>query len=250
MTDPVAVDEQYEPPAVPRGRRVYGADIGIIMLDTDIPRPIGDLGNARTLGFPVHYAPTNGALIPQVVDRAASGLLDHFLGTGRWLVDLGARAITTCCGFLAIFQRELASALPVPVATSSLLQIPLVLQLLQPDQQVAVLTIDRAALTKAHFDGVGVTGAVRERVQVIGLEHTEHLYPVIMKEDGPLEVERARTEVVRTCEQAVTDSPEIAAFVLECTNLPPYAQAIREATGRPVWDAVTLVRWLQQGMNA
>ncbi|MGH3679195.1 MAG: aspartate/glutamate racemase family protein [Natronosporangium sp.] len=234
----------------PRGRRVYGADIGIILLDTDLPRPVGDLANARTLGFPVHYAPTIGAPVRQVVDRAADGLLDHFLGTGRWLVDLGARAITTCCGFLAIFQRELAAALPVPVATSSLLQIPLVLQLLQPHQQVAVLTIDRAALTAAHFDGVGVTGATRDRVQVIGLEHTEHLYSVIMKGDGPLAVDRARAEVVDTCQQAVTATPGIGAFVFECTNLPPYAQAVREATGLPVWDAVTLVRWLQQGMNA
>lgn len=234
---------------VPRGRRVYGADIGIILVDTDLPRPVGDLANARTLGFPVHYAPTVGAPVRQVVDGAADGLLDDFLATGRRLVSLGARALSTCCGFLAIFQRELASALPVPVATSSLLQIPLVLQLLQPHQQVAVLTIDRAALTPAHFDGVGVTGALRERVPVIGLEHTEHLYSVIMKEDGPLDVTRARAEVVDTCQQAVTAAPEIAAFVFECTNLPPYAQAVREATGRPVWDAVTLVHWLQQGMN-
>lgn len=235
---------------VPRGRRVYGADIGIILLDTDIPRPVGDLANAQTLGFPVHYAPTSGAPVRHVVDEAACGLLGNFVTTGRWLIDLGVRAISTCCGFLAIFQRELAAALPVPVATSSLLQIPLVLRLLQPHQQVAVLTIDRAALTAAHFDGVGVVGEVRERVLVIGLEHTEHLYPVIMKDDGPLDVGRARAEVVSTCEQAVSEAPEIAAFVLECTNLPPYARAIREATGRPVWDAVTLVRWLQQGMDA
>lgn len=237
-------------PTVPRGRRVYGADIGIILLDTDLPRPVGDLANARSLGFPVHYAPTTDAPVRQVVDRAASGLLDNFLTTGRWLVDLGARAISTCCGFLAIFQRELAAALPVPVATSSLLQIPLVLQLLQPHQQVAVLTIDRAALTTAHFDGVGVNGELRDRMQVIGLEHTEHFYSVIMKGDGPLEVGRARAEIVDTCRDAVTTTPEIAAFVFECTNLPPYAQAVREATGLPVWDAVTLVRWLQQGMNA
>lgn len=259
MTGGAVVGGRYEEPVpfrsggrslVPRGRRVYGADIGIILLDTDLPRPVGDLANARTFDFPVHYAPTIDAPVHQVVDRAASGLLDSFLATGRWLIDLGARAVGTCCGFLAIFQRELASALPVPVATSSLLQIPLVLQLLQPHQQVAVLTIDRAALTPAHFDGVGVTGALRERVQVLGLEHTEHLYPVIMKGNGPLEVERARAEVVDTCRQAVAATPELAAFVFECTNLPVYAQAVREATGRPVWDAVTLVRWLQQGMSS
>lgn len=239
-----------EQPPVPRGRRVYGADIGIILLDTDLPRPVGDLANARTLEFPVHYAPTVGAPARHVVENEASGLLDDFLATGRRLIDLGVRAVVTCCGFLAIFQRELASALPVPVATSSLLQIPLVLQLLQPDQQVAVLTIDRTALTAAHFDGVGVTGALRERVQVLGLEHTEHLYPVLMKGDGPLEVERAGAEVVHACRQAVAVAPEVGAFVFECTNLPPYAQAVREATDRPVWDAVSLVRWLQQGMNS
>ncbi|MPZ27746.1 MAG: aspartate/glutamate racemase family protein [Micromonosporaceae bacterium] len=235
---------------VPRGRRVYGADIGIILLDTDLPRPVGDLANARTLGFPVHYAPTTGAPVRQVVEQAADGLLDDFLATGRWLLDLGARALATSCGFLAIYQRELASALPAPVATSSLLQIPLVLRLLQPDERVAVLTINGSTLSPAHFEGVGVTGRQRERVQVIGLEHTDHLYPVIVGRHGPLDVERARAEVVDVCRRAVSGTPEIGAFVFECTNLPPYAQSVRDATGRPVWDAVTLVRWLREGVSS
>jgi hypothetical protein len=239
-----------EPGQVPRGRRAYGADIGVILLDTDLPRPVGDLANARTLDFPVHYAPTPGAPVRHVVEEAAKGLLDDFLATGRWLLDLGARALATSCGFLAIYQRELAAALPAPVATSSLLQVPLVLRLLGPDQAVAVLTVNGGTLSRRHFDGVGVTDQEWRRVRVVGLEHTAHFYPVIVGSEGPLDVARARAEVVETCRRAVAEAPQIGAFVFECTNLPPYAQSVRDATDRPVWDAVTLVTWLERGVRS
>jgi Asp/Glu/hydantoin racemase len=36
--------------------------------------------------------------------------------------------------------------------------------------------------------------------------------------------------------------PEVGAIVLECTNMPPYAAPIREATGLPVFDITTLIR--------
>ena len=38
-----------------------------------------------------------------------------------------------------------------------------------------------------------------------------------------------------------TRCPEIAAIVLECTNMPPYADAVRAATGLPVHDITTLI---------
>jgi len=245
-------DEPGERRVIPRSQRVSGSDIGVIMLDTDLPRPVGDLGNAWTFGFPVHYDFTPGAPVPAVVERHAEGLLEKFITTGTRLLDRGARALATSCGFLAIYQRELAAALPAPVATSSLLQIPMILRLLMPEQHVALLTIRGAAIGEPHFRGAGVTGDDIARVRVIGLENTAHLYPVIVGTKSPLDVGQARAEAVTACQTAQQRDPSIGAFVLECTNLPPYAQAIREgeATACPVWDAVTLVTWLQQGMNS
>lgn len=35
------------------------------------------------------------------------------------------------------------------------------------------------------------------------------------------------------------DHPKVRAFLFECTELPPYSDAVRHATGLPVFDAVT-----------
>ncbi|MBO0826540.1 MAG: hypothetical protein J2P24_02045 [Streptosporangiales bacterium] len=224
-------------------------DVGVLLLDNRLPRPRGDVGNARTFDFPVAYAVIPGADTARVVERRAAGLADNARDTARALVRLGARAISTCCGFLAIVQRELADIVDVPVATSSLVQIPLVLQTLRSDQRVAVLTVNASTLTGDHFAGVGVTDAHLARVTVVGLEDTEHFNPVIMGEVHHLDRDRAQREVVAAATAAVQQDDRIGAFVFECTNLPPYADAVRASTGRPVWDATSLIRWLQSGVR-
>jgi hypothetical protein len=48
--------------------------------------------------------------------------------------------------------------------------------------------------------------------------------------------------------KAVKENPKIGAFVLECTDLPPFAQRIREVTGKPVFDFVTLVNYINSAI--
>ena len=67
-----------------------------------------------------------------MVLQGARGLLPQFIAAAQDLVDLGAEAITTNCGFLSLFQAELAAAVGVPVATSSLMQVPWVQAMLPP----------------------------------------------------------------------------------------------------------------------
>jgi hypothetical protein len=35
--------------------------------------------------------------------------------------------------------------------------------------------------------------------------------------------------------------PDLLTIVLECTNMPPYADAVRQASGREVFDITTLL---------
>jgi len=86
-------------------------------------------------------------------------------------------------------------------------------------------------------------------VKVIGIEHTAHLYGVLTSNGAKLDQGVAQAEVVGVAKQAVETNPDIGAFVLECTNLPPYSEAIKESTGRPVWDAISLIHWLQLGVT-
>ena len=43
------------------GKAVYGASIGILMLEARFPRIVGDMGNAHTWPFPVCYKVVKGA---------------------------------------------------------------------------------------------------------------------------------------------------------------------------------------------
>ncbi len=83
--------------------------IGILMLETKFPRIKGDIGNPDTFSFPVLYQTVNGASPQKVVIDAGAGLIENFIDAGKKLVVRGAKAITTSCGFLALFHRQLST---------------------------------------------------------------------------------------------------------------------------------------------
>jgi Asp/Glu/hydantoin racemase len=224
----------------------YAIPVGILVLDARFPRPPGDIAYAQTFDFPVLYRVVKHATPSRVVEEHASGLVDAFCEAARALEADGVRAICTSCGFLALHQPALARAVSVPVFTSSLLQIPMLLACLPSDRKVGVLTISEHSLTAAHFTAVGVSSL--DRVVIAGLEQATALYRPIMDNCGPLEVELAAEQVVAAAKTLAETQPEVAALVLECTNLPPYSARIQQATGLPVWDAITLVRWVHQGV--
>src|SRR5262245_17493143 len=130
----------------PTDRPVRPPHLGILMLATRFPRPPGDIGNPATFAFPVRYRTVEAASAQRVVRERASGLVDRFIDLGREMAEEGAAGIATSCGFLAAFQPELAAALPVPVATSSLLQAAWIAPLLPAGRRVGIVTIDAAAL--------------------------------------------------------------------------------------------------------
>src|SRR6186713_3068878 len=138
------------------GKALYGAPLGILMLEARFPRIPGDMGNATTWPFPVLYRVVRGASPERVVLQGARGLLPAFIEAAQELVQLGAEAITTNCGFLSLFQNELAAAVGVPVATSSLMQVPWVQATLPPGKRGGVVTVSKGSLTPAHLAAAGV----------------------------------------------------------------------------------------------
>jgi Asp/Glu/hydantoin racemase len=221
------------------GFNQYGFTVGILMLDTRFPRIPGDMGNAATFPFPVRYHRVSGAAPDLVVRRGAQALLPAFVDGARALAREGVGAITTNCGFLAKFQRELGAAVSVPVFTSSLLLVPLVHRMLGSGQRVGIMTVDASSLTADHFEGAAITPDIP--IAVVGLETEKEFTRVMLGDELELDVDQARTEHLATARRLVAQHPDVGAIVLECTNMPPYAADIRRATGLPVFDIVSLV---------
>ena len=64
-----------------------------------------------------------------------------------------------------------------------------------------------------------------------------------------MDVAVAAQDNVDAATKLVADNPQIGALVLECTNMVPYAAAIRDAVSMPVFTMVSFVEWFQSGLS-
>ncbi len=227
------------------GKAVYGAPLGILMLEARFPRIPGDMGNATTWPFPVLYRVVRGASPDRVVRRRAEGLLPAFIEAGRELVAMGATGITTNCGFLCLFQRELAEALEVPVLTSSLVQFSLIESMLPPGKRAGILTVSAATLSAEHLAAAGVPADV----PIEGTEGGREFSRVILEDLPEMDPAAAERDLLEAADRLARRHPEPGAILLECTNMCPFAAAIAARTGLPVFDMVTLVSWFQGALQ-
>lgn len=218
--------------------------LGVIVLDTHFPRPPGDIGCRETwarAGIPARLLTVPGASARRVVQAQDPTLLGPFIDAARALAADGARLITTSCGFLAGWQTELQAAVPVSVITSSLLQCA---NLPAP----GVVTFDAASLHPSLLLKAGVPAGT----PVQGLAPGCELQSRILADDTVLDLAQAQRDVVSAAIQLVSRHPQVRTVVLECTNMPPYRDAVAQAIGRPVHDLETwlLARWKELRANA
>ncbi|MET3515137.1 hypothetical protein ABIC63_002920 [Pseudacidovorax sp. 1753] len=207
--------------------------LGVLMLDTQFPRPPGDIGNPQTFeraGVPVRYLTVKGASPQRIVKEADPSLLQPFIDAAHALVAAGAGMLTTSCGFLAVYQAVLAQAVPVPVLTSSLLQC-------RWHPRPGVLTFDAASLSPAILRAAQVP----EGTPVQGVAPGCEFHTRILGNARQMDLALAQRDVVAAALALVEVHPEVRTIVLECTNMPPYRQAVAEATGREVQDIETML---------
>lgn len=209
-----------------------GGFVGVLMLDTRFPRLPGDIGHAGAFGGQVRHRVVPGAVPRRVVADAQalreSDLVASFIEAARALAQEGARAITTSCGFLVLLQDELQAAVPVPVVTSSLLRLP---GLLANEPQVGVLTISAERLGKDHLLAAGVPRERLADVVVQGVAPEGPFARAILGNEPAMDVEGAARDVVQAALSLRARAPRLRTAVLECTNMPPHAQAAGDAAG-------------------
>jgi len=214
------------------------AAIGILVMDARIERIPGDVGNPATFPFPVHLRTVRGATLKRLIAERDPNLLAPFIAAGWDLVREGVKALTTSCGFMILFQEELARELPVPVFTSSLLQLPFIQATLRPQGRIGIITADASNLTPDHLRRAG---GDMDRITVVGLENQPKFRKAIFEETGRIDVQGVESEVVEQAKRMLAADQRIAAILFECANLPPYAVAVQAAVGLPVYDFSTMI---------
>lgn len=226
------------------GKTVFGATLGILMLETQFPRIPGDIGNALTWPFPVQYRIVRGATPDKAVRGDPDALIAPFIAAGHDLLAHGCDGIATNCGFLVPLQDRMSAALGVPVASSALMQVPMVQRMLPPDRRVGIVTISCATLTAKHLRAAGIP----EDTPIVGTDDGKEFTQKILSDAKQIDFAQARADVVGAALRLRRQVPDLGAIVFECTNMVPYAADVRRATDLPVFSIYSYLIWFQAAL--
>lgn len=211
---------------------------GLMQLET----MAGNSTNPASYPFPVRLVEVKGACVETVITHPSKELLQSMIAICRQLKEEGVQAVTTSCGFNAIFQKELADNAGIPVFTSALLQVPFAQAMVGRNHSVGVITANRASLTRAHMEACNITDDMN--VFVMGLEDAPQWRKIFDQPDTPFDMDAVSEEILGVARRAAKEHPDLGAIVLECTDLPPYAARIRQELNVPVFDINSLVGYV------
>jgi hypothetical protein len=72
---------------------------------------------------------------------------------------------------------------------------------------------------------------------------------LILGEKQDMDIGLAARDILDAGRRLLARHPEVGAIVLECTNMPPYANGLREVLSMPVYDVYSLITWLHAGLR-
>ncbi|WP_247415594.1 hypothetical protein [Bradyrhizobium sp. 159] len=190
-----------------------------------------------TYGFPVDIESVKGS----TVDRTMSGdltLVPAYINAARKLVERGAVAIGSNCGFAIRYQAAVSAAVDVPVMLSSLVLLPALLRQFAASAQIGVVTSDSTLFAE---DLLGITDeAERARVVLVGIEGGNMSRNSAM--NRPTELAEIEEDVGVCVKRLLDANPKVGALLFTCTLFPAITPAIRRRFGRPIYDISTACR--------
>jgi hypothetical protein len=225
----------------------YGMGLGIMILDEVYPGFPGDVRNASAYPFPIQYEIVEGIDIHKLVfTDDKSQCLEPILRAAKKLEKMGCRAIAAECGYFAYFQQEVAKHVNIPVFMSSLLQVPLMQQLVGLGNQIGIVCASRNQLTDTHLMNVGIDP--KSNIVVAGVldEYPCPEFDNLWLADKRLELPesnylKAEADMVAACKDFVAKNPNIKALMFECTGLQPFARAVQRELDLPIFSWSTLL---------
>lgn len=226
--------------------KANGRSLGILCLErgpsppgaTSLPVP-GTMRSSATFKFPTIFETVPGAWVENIV-RGDPALEEPYVTAAKRLVERGAIAISSNCGFTVRHQAAVAAAVNVPVLMSSLLLLPTLLRQFPSRAKVLVLTYDS---THCSEDVLGIENTVeRARIVIGGIEGGKFWQDELKRPVPPIDAAAMEADVIACVGRLRAAHPEVAAILFECAGFPIVAPAIRRITGLPAYDITDLCR--------
>jgi len=231
----------------PRPRRLsYGLTIGILQSNAHIPMPPGDVGNASSFSFPVVYRLVEELTSERLIVQADPTLAGPLIREARMLEAMGVAAIMGDCGHLVQFQKEIAAAVDIPVFLSSWQQIPFIRSILPPHKKIGVLMANSLHYRPHFLKNAGIDDP--GSLVVAGMQDQPAFRAAVIDETGILDSDAAGREVVAVGCSLLQAHPQLGAFFLECSDMPPYAAALQQAVRLPVFDFITMANYVYSAL--
>lgn len=217
--------------------------LGILMLDTQFPRILGDAGNPDTYSNDVIIHVVEGVSSLDVVnDKAMPDVVrQKFIDAAKSLEASGVSAIISTCGFLFKEQDRIASAVDVPVMVSSL-------SLYQDVKRkagagkIVILTASKSDLSALLQSSDYI---LADEVEIIGMERCEAFSQAVLqekqKQSDILKTDEIEMFLKKEITHLLKSDADINAILIECGNLPPYIPAIKSVTDLPVYSILDAV---------
>ena len=228
-----------------KGQNIAGHPVGILYIeDVHYPMLPGNAVNGYTFDFPVRLKAVRGLTCKRLF-RGDESIFKDMLCSAKELEREGVRAISAACGFFGNFQKQLAQAMDIPVAVSSLVQVPWIASIIKPGQKIGVLTANMNAMTDHLLENCGIKN--RDQLIIRDLYDAPE-FSAIVQDRGEFDNGIVRQEVLAAARQIIEECPDTGAILLECSDMPPYASDIQSEVQLPIFDLTTLIRWLHNSV--
>ena len=174
----------------------------------------------------------------------------RFIEAIKYLEAEGVNGYTGDCGFMMNFQQLARTNTKLPVYMSSLCQLPSVTCAYGQNEKIAIFTANGVSLAPMRDlirDECGVD-TEQERYIIVGCENVDHFGDEVAK-GLKVNTDLATPGIVKKALETQAANPEIRAFLFECTELPQFSDAVRAATGLPVYDSITMSDSFMSGVT-
>eukprot|EP00931_Biecheleriopsis_adriatica_P077612 TRINITY_DN51132_c0_g1_i1.p1 TRINITY_DN51132_c0_g1~~TRINITY_DN51132_c0_g1_i1.p1 ORF type:complete len:224 (-),score=47.01 TRINITY_DN51132_c0_g1_i1:202-873(-) len=141
------------------------------------------------------------------------------------------------------FQPYVRSLTDLPVLLSSIIQAPMMAAAYDASAKFVIFTANGSTFDKELLLAQSGVKVSPDQWLVIGLQDLDGFEAVALGEAVP--AEKVQRGILARTKELMKQEPAISAILLECTELPHYADALRAATGLPVFDAITAIDYFQ-----